>query len=134
MHFHLPKPLHGWREFTGEVGIIVVGVLIAIGAEQAVEAWHWRDVVSAERQTLDQDVADQWVAMHWRVEVQPCVDRRLAELAIVFARHDAGEPLGRLGSVGRPLYSHYSGATWNMAVADQSFAHMSVGVRQRYAV
>lgn len=25
MHFHLPKPLHGWREFAGEVGIIVVG-------------------------------------------------------------------------------------------------------------
>jgi len=32
MHFHLPKPLHGWREFAGEVGIIVIGVLIALGA------------------------------------------------------------------------------------------------------
>ena len=37
MHVHLPKPLHGWREFTGEVGIIVLGVLIALGAEQVVE-------------------------------------------------------------------------------------------------
>jgi len=42
MHFHLPKPLHGWREFVGEVGIIVIGVLIALGAEQAVEAIHHR--------------------------------------------------------------------------------------------
>ncbi|HWC55911.1 MAG TPA: hypothetical protein VG434_02960, partial [Sphingomicrobium sp.] len=41
MHFHLPKPLHGWREFAGEVGIIVVGVLIALGAEQVVEEWRW---------------------------------------------------------------------------------------------
>ena len=32
MHFHLPKPLHGWREFAGEVGVIVLGVLIALGA------------------------------------------------------------------------------------------------------
>jgi len=32
MHFHLPKPLHGWREFAGEVGIIVIGVLIVLGA------------------------------------------------------------------------------------------------------
>jgi hypothetical protein len=24
-HFHVPKPLHGWREFIGEVGIIVIG-------------------------------------------------------------------------------------------------------------
>ena len=40
MHFHLPKPLHGWREFAGEVGIIVIGVLIALGAEQVVETLH----------------------------------------------------------------------------------------------
>ena len=43
MHFHLPKPLHGWREFAGEVGIIVIGVLIALGAEQMVEAVHARN-------------------------------------------------------------------------------------------
>jgi hypothetical protein len=42
MHFHLPKPLHGWREFAGEVGIIVLGVLIALGAEQVVESLHAR--------------------------------------------------------------------------------------------
>jgi len=42
MHFHLPKPLHGWREFAGEVGIIVLGVLIALGAEQALETVHDR--------------------------------------------------------------------------------------------
>jgi hypothetical protein len=42
MHFHLPKPLHGWREFAGEVGIIVLGVLIALGFEQIVEASHQR--------------------------------------------------------------------------------------------
>jgi len=26
MHVHLPKSLHGWRAFAGEVGIIVMGV------------------------------------------------------------------------------------------------------------
>ena len=34
MRFNLPKPLHGWREFAGEVGVIVLGVLIALGFEQ----------------------------------------------------------------------------------------------------
>jgi len=42
MHFHLPKPVHGWREFASEVGIIVVGVLLALLAEQFVEWIHWR--------------------------------------------------------------------------------------------
>lgn len=27
MHVHLSKPLHGWREFIGEVGMTVIGVL-----------------------------------------------------------------------------------------------------------
>lgn len=45
MHFHLPKPLHGWREFSGEVGIIVIGVLIALGAQQVVQDWSDRQRV-----------------------------------------------------------------------------------------
>jgi type IV secretory pathway VirB2 component (pilin) len=40
MQVHLPEPLHGWREFAGEVGIIVLGVLIALAAQQIVEAIH----------------------------------------------------------------------------------------------
>jgi hypothetical protein len=35
MHIHKPKPLHGIREFLSEIGVIVVGVLIALGLEQA---------------------------------------------------------------------------------------------------
>ena len=37
MQVHLPKPLHGWREF-GEVWIIVLSLLIALGTQQAVAA------------------------------------------------------------------------------------------------
>ena len=44
MLFDLPKPLHGWRALFGEVGIIVIGVLIALGAEQVVEGVHERNV------------------------------------------------------------------------------------------
>ncbi len=47
MHFHLPKPLHGWRAFVGEVAIIVLGVLIALAAEQAVQSIEWRQKVDA---------------------------------------------------------------------------------------
>jgi hypothetical protein len=50
MQFHLPKPLHGWRAFVGEVGIIVLGVLIALTAGQVVEWVHWRQ---QQRETLE---------------------------------------------------------------------------------
>ena len=35
MHFHLSKPLHGWPQLAGEIGIIVVGVLIALGTSRS---------------------------------------------------------------------------------------------------
>ncbi|MEO7635366.1 MAG: hypothetical protein ABIS38_06945 [Sphingomicrobium sp.] len=33
----IPKPRDGWRVFAGEVGVIVLGVLLALGAQQVVE-------------------------------------------------------------------------------------------------
>jgi hypothetical protein len=42
MHIHKPKPLHGWREVLREIGVIVVGIVIAVGLEQAVEFFHHR--------------------------------------------------------------------------------------------
>ena len=133
MEIHKPKALHGWREFVSEIGIIVVGVLIALAAEQGVEWLHWREVVALERKSLDGEVAFHWTALHSRAEMQPCVDRRLAELAALIARRDAGKPLGRLGPVGRPMYFGEDRSAWQMAVADQSLLHMSPALRGRYA-
>lgn len=52
MDVHKPKPWHNWREFLAEIATIVIGVLIALGAEQAVEWLHWRREVEAERGSL----------------------------------------------------------------------------------
>src|SRR3954468_23738028 len=104
MHVHLPKPLHGWREFAGEVGIIVLGVGIALAAEQVLEAAHWRQIVAAEDRALAEEVQSNDGVLIARVMMQPCVDRRLAELTEVFRRHDAGEPLGLSGPIGRPTF------------------------------
>ena len=71
MHFHLPKPIHGWREFLGEIAIIVIGVSIALVAEQVVEVAHWRSVVAEESMALDAEVADTWDAMTARPVSNP---------------------------------------------------------------
>ena len=124
MHFHLPKPLHGWREFAGEVGIIVLGVLIALTAEQAVEAVHWRGEVAAERASLLQEAADMNTAIEVRRTQQPCIDRRLREIRDVLERHPRGEPLGLVGQIGAPIRETASRGTWQIALAGQALAHM----------
>jgi hypothetical protein len=79
MHVHLPKPLHGWREFFGEIGVIVIGVLIALSAEQVIEQIHWHDQVDAARESLRKEMAFDLAEFSDRVRVAPCMDRQLAE-------------------------------------------------------
>jgi hypothetical protein len=80
MHFHLPKPLHGWREFAGEVGIIVIGVLIALGAEQVLQSWHWRgEARDADRRMRD-DLSYDLAVAYERFAIDPCLRPRLSEL------------------------------------------------------
>lgn len=125
MHFHLPKPLHGWREFLGEVGIIVIGVLIALGAEQLVESLHWHEQVAAERASLMQEATDMHGAFGRRTEQRICVDRRLSEIRTILKRRARGEPLGIVGKVGAPVHPSASTGTWQIALAGQALAHMS---------
>ena len=108
MHFHLPKPLHGWREFAGEVGIIVIGVLIALGAEQVLEDWHWHNEVSNFRAAVDHEIGrnlDVWRIM---MSVRPCVAHRLDDLGRLLAASTGGRQLHLLGPIDRPVsYSSY---------------------------
>jgi hypothetical protein len=125
MHFHLPKPLHGWREFSGEVGIIVIGVLIALGAEQVVETLHWRSEVAAERTSLNHEARDMLGAIQTRQAQQACVDRRLAEISGIFKRHQRGEAFHVVAPVGRPSWASATRGTWQIALAGQALSHMS---------
>ena len=81
MHFHLPKPLHGWREFAGEVGIIVIGVLIALSAEQVVETIHAHSQAAAAEQRIRQELADDSALEIERVAVGPCLTQRVRRIA-----------------------------------------------------
>jgi hypothetical protein len=81
MHFRLPKPLHGWREFAGEVGIIVMGVLIALGAEQVVETMHAHGEAAAAEQRIRQELADDSALEVERIAVGPCLTQRIGRIA-----------------------------------------------------
>jgi hypothetical protein len=56
MDIHKPKPWRGGREFLKEFGTIVLGVLVALGAEQAVEAAHRYGEVQEARAALRDEI------------------------------------------------------------------------------
>ena len=88
MHFHLPKPLHGWRELAGEVAIIVVGVLIALAAEQVVETIHWHEKVRAADRNIDFEVNVQLNSAEETVALSACAQPFFDALEGAILRHD----------------------------------------------
>lgn len=80
MQFKLPKPLHGWREFVGEVGIIVLGVLIALAAQQVVETMRTHQRIQETRTALDAELSRNLAAFEWRVSQRNCLRSRVDEL------------------------------------------------------
>jgi hypothetical protein len=85
MHLHLPKPIHGWRQFAGEVGIIVLGVLIALAAEQAIQKVRDRSIAAETKQAVTQEIDTNLAALYLRGTAEPCISRRLDELRKIFA-------------------------------------------------
>jgi hypothetical protein len=131
MHFHLPKPLHGWREFAGEVGIIVVGVLIALGAEQVVETLHWRGQVDEFRRAVDDEVAANLATYQYRLSQEKCVIRRIAELQRWHDLAQTGSVRPLAGEIGRPSMLTIKITTWESR--GEIMSHMPLAQQLDYA-
>ena len=133
MHFHMPKPLHGWREFAGEVGIIVIGVLIALAAEQVVETLHWRSEIADAERALNREVAYNLGAIAKRREEGPCIDRRLQEIRDRLTAGSYGTAAALRQSIGQPQLWRPRSNVWQAAMAGQVAEHMPLATRISYA-
>lgn len=132
MHIHMPKPLHGWREFAGEVGIIVVGVLIALGAEQLIVANHWRHQVADYRQALRSEIAYDIGTHRYRIAENRCVTARIDALDRWLESWRHGHPIALSGPIGLPSsLSIYTGV-WSSRNAELE-SHMSLDERLTYS-
>jgi len=124
MDVHKPKPWRGWRELLKEVGTIVIGVLIALGAEQAVESLHWRHEVASERAALSDEARDNLSAVNYRIEEDACITRRLAEVEDGLRRQAKGLPIGFKAPVSKPPLWVATTGSWDIALSGQALAHM----------
>jgi len=132
MHFHLPKPLHGWRQLAGEVGIIVLGVLIALSAEQFVSNMTWRIDVRDFRSAVDAEFEFNLAAGEYRVRQSPCLERRLAELKRWSADQRAGRAVPLRREIDFPRRIYPDDAVWNARGADLP-AHLPIQARLAYS-
>lgn len=132
MHFHLPKPLHGWRELVGEVGIIVLGVLIALAADSLVEDWQWRHKVSVVRKSLMGELAND--SARWEVDLAnarctlPDVDR-LEQ----WAKAGGTAPVPAVPALNSDGWWFMHSANWNLATGSQTLDHFPIDQQLAFA-
>ncbi len=124
MEIHKPKAAHSVREFLVEIGTITCGILIALGLEQAVEQVHWHHEVETERAALQDEARQSVTTAAYRVALDPCIERRLAEIEVSFRRQAKGQPSGFRQPVTKPPSWSASQGSWEIALSGQALAHM----------
>jgi len=130
MHFHLPKPLHGWREFLGEVGIIVLGVLVALGFEQLVQSAHDHWIAQEAHASIRAEVRENLWWIDRRDDYEPCISSMLSELEGVLTLARNGQPTPQLTDVGLPIHAKITSLRWD-ANAEAGRASLFSGNEQR---
>jgi hypothetical protein len=130
MDIHKPKPWHSLREFLKEYLIIVIGVLTALAAEQAVEWAHWQERTERTEANLRAELHDMALNAQGQLAINKCsmdmVDR--IEKALVESG-DAWTPpfVFVAGSVKGLIEAPKGGwddQVWRNAQADGSANHL----------
>jgi len=101
-----------WQKFARELGVIVLGVLIALGAEQAVTNWHERSQMRELRVAVDNEIALGLGTWQSRVKQQACIDARLDELTRWLQGWREGKPQNLLGPISAPRSGPSGTSVW----------------------
>jgi hypothetical protein len=123
MHFHLPKPLHGWREFAGEVGIIVIGVLIALSAEALVERFNEAEQLRQAEDRMTAEIRDDDLPQAFaRAAIGNCNDLQLDAIESAIGTGDR-KVIAALSSAYTPPFRTWDDDAWKAAVASQALKY-----------
>ena len=112
MHAYLPKPLHGWRQFVGEVGIIVLGVLVALGAQQLAENVQQRSDAADARQAIRGELEVNMARLASRAAQKHCVENRMEQIQALLDKAGKNPSITTPSWVGRPQYWSMQTVRW----------------------
>jgi hypothetical protein len=124
---HVPHATHTWQDFLIHIGTIVVGLFIAIGLEQTVEAIHHarerQELIDEMRAEAEQNIA----VLHANLEVD--VRRLQLDLALI-ALLRAAQPRDGIVTIVRPphtaiMHQYPARAIWTSAKANGKVALLS---------
>lgn len=124
MHFHLPRPLHGWRAFAGEVGVVVLGVLIALTANAIVETCQWREKMRRAEAAMRLELAeDNGPQAYGRALIGRCLDEQITRIHDG-AGHVPTDQLRQWIRAYSPPFRTWDSEAWKVVIASDIGSHM----------
>ena len=123
MDIHKPKPWHGVREFLKEFGTIVLGVLVALGAEQAVESLHWRHEVEVAKEAIAFDLKRTVGGAAAQDAHTICTVARLREIDEVIDQAQRTRRLPPFGWSFQPPSATWTFESWSALTSGQILSH-----------
>jgi len=112
---------------------VVVGILIALALDEAVENGRQRQDATDARGAVRQELAQDIGAVQRRADDQACIDRRLVELDQILDRSQDGAEAPSPLWVGRPPFWPASRAQWDAAVGSGRASLIPAGELAKYA-
>lgn len=113
-----------WRDFGREYAIIVLGVLTALFAQQAVQSFDWKEKVQAALDDMDQELSNgNGPQAYVRLAIYQCLDDRLGEVRRTIQTSDRAAIRRAIAGIDLPLRNYNSFAREAANSADIA-AHM----------
>jgi hypothetical protein len=115
-----------WRENAREIGIVVIGVFIALVAQQLTDDWQWRQKTSSATAAMRRELLwDDGPQIYHRAIIHPCAVARLDAIrAAVESGGSRAEVRKLIDSYGLSFFT-YDSAAHDAAIAADAFTHMS---------
>jgi hypothetical protein len=149
MRLTLPEPPHGWRDFAWEIGIVFVGVILALGGERLLQQLNWRQDARQASAAIKTELAEHRLAALERLAVQACLKGQMKALYEKLSKHKggwwAGMPMmvrqqGQSGAAQRVLAWAYRAPeppwvdeAWQLARSTGALNHLPSTEVARYA-
>ena len=89
MEIHKPHAAKTWKEFFIELGTVVLGILIALSLEQAVENWREHRQYLEARDAMRFELAGNLASIAPRGVISACNQKRLAEISTLLDKAEA---------------------------------------------
>ena len=67
------KPPNGWNAVGWELAIVTLGVLIALGAQQAIESLNWKREVAGFRDAVHDEIETNLHGYPYRARQKQCI-------------------------------------------------------------